>query len=227
MKLSIIMPCYNESATVAEILKKVLAVDVDKEIIFVDDGSSDNSVDIVKGFIGKCRLTIVKHDTNKGKGAAVKTGIKYATGDVIIIQDADLETDPQDYLPILNKFNDSGVNVVYGSRMLNTKNDRGNMLFWLARVFLSQITNILYGSRISDMETCYKAVRSDVIKQLAIKSNSFDFEPEITAKLLKSGYKIKEVPIKYYPRTTQEGKKINMGDGFKAIWTLIKYRFTE
>jgi dolichol-phosphate mannosyltransferase len=227
LRLSVIIPCHNESATLAEILKKIIDVDIEKEIIFVDDGSGDGSLDIASKFVGRCRITLLKHDKNKGKGAAVRTGIKYATGDIIIIQDADLENDPEDYHPILEKFRDSGTTVVYGSRNLKKSNERFNIRFWLGGVVLSKITNLLYGSNITDEPTCYKAFRRSVISDIEFKGDSFDWEPEITAKLLKAGYKIKEVPISYYPRSFEQGKKLRMKDGIIAAWTLLKYRFVK
>lgn len=224
MKLSIIIPCYNESATLQELLKRVIAVGIDKEIIFVDDGSDDDSTEIAKKFSDQCEMTFVRHDRNRGKGAAVRSGINNASGDIVIIQDADLEYNPQDYHAIVEQFQSENTKVVYGSR--NLKN---NKCFYptykIGGIIISKITNLLYGSNITDEPTCYKAFRRNVISHITFKGNSFEWEPEVTAKLLKAGHTIKEVPIQYFPRSFAEGKKIKAKDGLIAIWTLIKYRF--
>lgn len=233
MKLSIIVPVYNEAKTIEEILKLVKAVklpaDLKKEIIVVDDASSDKTPQILNEF-GET-IKIVRHNQNLGKGAAVRTGIQNATGDVFIIQDADLEYDPKDYQKLLDPILKNKSEVVYGTRLKNYP-----LKFWgkhktvlpshlIANKFLTMLTNILYGSNLTDMETCYKVFTKRVINSIKLKSNRFDIEPELTAKILKEGFKIMEIPIITHPRTYNEGKKIEMRDGIIAIWTLIKYRF--
>jgi len=222
MKLSVIIPVYNEKSTIREVLRKVREVDIDKEIIVVDDGSTDGTTDILEGE----KDDIVKVHTSKvnfGKGAAVRIGCKYAKGDVVIIQDADLELDPNEYTQLIEPIIEGKSKVVYGSRFLRKQN-----LFppinWLANKFLVLMTNILYGSNLTDMETAYKVFRREILVGLDLECLGFDFEPEVTAKLLKKGIKIYEIPIAYHPRTIYEGKKINWKDGVHAIWTLVKYR---
>ena len=226
MKLSVIIPVYNEKGTIAEILKQVRAVNLASEIIVVEDGSTDGSRDILKGEESVAGTLVIYHDRNQGKGAAVRTGIDRAAGDIILIQDADLEYDPRDYPALIRPIEEGRVKVVYGSRFLGP---RKAMLFWhmLGNKLLTLITNILYNTILSDMETCYKAFRADVIKGIPLKSRRFEFEPEITAKVLKRGHRIFEVPISYYGREYSEGKKITWREGPKALWTLIKYRFVD
>jgi glycosyltransferase involved in cell wall biosynthesis len=229
VKLSIIMPVYNEKATIREILERVRAVDVgmEKEIIVVDDGSKDGTREILREEESRGDIKVLYHERNMGKGAAVRTGIASATGDFIIIQDADLEYDPQDYPALLKPLLDGEAEVVYGSRFLGGSGS--SMISWhrFGNKFLTAVTNLLYSSSLSDMETCYKAFRASVIKSIPLRSNRFEIEPEITAKILKRGYKILEVPIRYRGREFHEGKKISWKDGFSAIWTLLKYRFAE
>ena len=228
MKLSVVMPVYNEEATVEEIVNRVLAEGHDKELIIVDDGSTDGTPAILRRLAKKHPDTIklVIHKQNVGKGAAVRTGLKRVSGDVVIIQDADLEYDPQDYEVLLEPIQEGTADAVYGSRFLGAHRV---LLFWhyLGNRFLTFLTNLLYNVNLTDMETCYKAVRAPLITSIPLRSNSFDIEPEITAKLLKRGARLYEVPIKYAGRTYQEGKKIGWRDGFTAIWTLLKYRFTD
>jgi len=229
VKLSIIIPVYNEEATIRAILDKVRAVDIgmDKEIIVVDDGSHDRTREILKQEEAKGDIRVVYHDRNRGKGAAVRTGIAAAQGDFVIIQDADLEYDPQDYPKLLKPLLDGEADVVYGSRFLGGAGEAMLSLHRLGNKFLTAITNLLYGSSLSDMETCYKVFRAELIKSIPLHSNRFEIEPEITAKLLKRGYKIREVPIRYKGREFHEGKKITWKDGFDALWTLLKYRFID
>jgi glycosyltransferase involved in cell wall biosynthesis len=229
VKLSIIMPVYNEQDTLAEILDQVRAVDlpdVEKEIIVVDDGSTDGAREILAQEAEAGDLRVLYHDRNRGKGAAVRTGIEQATGDIILIQDADLEYDPRDYPTLIRPIVEGRVAVVYGSRFLGP---RKAMLFWhmLGNKLLTLTTNILYNAILSDMETCYKCFRADVIKDIPLRARRFDFEPEVTAKVLKRGHRIFEVPISYYGREYDEGKKITWRDGPVAFWTLIKYRFID
>ncbi len=229
MKLSIIMPVYNERETLREILSQVRAVDlegIDKEIVAVDDGSTDGSRDILAEEAAAGDLKASYHDVNQGKGAGVRTGIEHATGDIILIQDADLEYDPRDYPTLIRPIVEKRVTVVYGSRFLGP---RKAMLFWhmLGNKLLTLTTNVLYNTILSDMETCYKCFRADVVKGIPLRSRRFEFEPEITAKVLKRGHRIFEVPISYYGREYHEGKKISWRDAPLAFWTLIKYRFVD
>jgi glycosyltransferase involved in cell wall biosynthesis len=229
MRLSVIMPVFNEQQTLREILSQVRAVDlgaVEKEIIVIDDGSTDGSRDILALEAGAGDLKVYYHDENRGKGAAVRTGIEHATGDLILIQDADLEYDPRDYPSLIQPIIEGRVTVVYGSRFLGP---RKAMLFWhmLGNKLLTLTTNILYNAILSDMETCYKCFRADVIRDVPLRARRFELEPEITAKVLKRGHRIFEVPISYYGREYHEGKKISWRDAPIAFWTLLKYRFVE
>jgi len=228
MKLSVIMPVYNEEATVKEIVARVLAESHEKELIIVDDGSADNTLAILEWLSKRYGDTIklLSHETNKGKGAAVRTALTQVSGDVVIIQDADLEYDPQDYEGLVGPIKKGTADVVYGSRFLEGR--RGTLFSaYLANRFLTFLTNLLYNANLTDMETCYKAIRASLLEDLVLRSNAFDIEPEITAKLLKAGARLREVPIRYAGRTYQEGKKIGWRDGLQAIWTLLKYRFTN
>lgn len=225
MKLSVIMPVYNEKNTIKDIVTKVLAVNIDKELIIVDDCSKDGTRDILKT-IDDPRVKVVYHDMNKGKGGAIKTAIQYATGDYTIIQDADLEYDPEEYHNLLRPILDNRADIVYGSRFAG-RTESMSMLHLAGNKALTIITNLLYGTKLTDMETCYKLVKTPLLKGLSLKANRFDFEPEITAKIFKKGARFIEVPISYVGRAHSEGKKISWKDGFAAIWTLIKYRFTN
>jgi glycosyltransferase involved in cell wall biosynthesis len=229
MKLSIVMPVYNEQQTLSEILKQVRDVElegVEKEIIVVDDGSTDGSREVLAAEAEAGDLLILHHDKNRGKGAAVRTAIAHASGDLILIQDADLEYDPRDYPTLIRPIMEGRVTVVYGSRFLGP---RKAMLFWhmLGNKLLTLTTNILYNTILSDMETCYKCFRADVIKDIPLRSRRFEFEPEVTAKVLKRGHRIFEVPISYYGREYHEGKKISWRDAPVAFWTLLKYRVVD
>lgn len=228
MKLSVVIPVYNEKNTIKEILRQVRSVDlgdIDKEIVVVDDYSTDGSIDILK-LEADSSIKVVRHEKNQGKGAAVRTGLANTTGDMIIIQDADLEYDPEDYLKLIDPVLKGKATVVYGSRFTG---ERRNMLYWhyVGNRFLSFVTNILYNTTLSDMETCYKLFSRDAIDGITIKSNKFDFEPEITAKILRKGIRIYEVPISYAGREADEGKKITWRDGLPALWALTKYRFVK
>lgn len=226
------MPVYNERQTVEEIVRRVLAVDLDgihKELILVDDGSTDGTREVLNT-LGRQDLPgvkIVLHHQNQGKGAAIRTGLGHANGDLIVIQDADLEYDPRDYVVLLQPILDGKADVVYGSRFMGPHR-AFNFLHMLGNKFLTLITNVLYNTILTDMETCYKVFRVEVLRNIRIRSNRFDFEPEITAKVLKRGYRVFEVPISYSGRDLDEGKKISAWrDGLPALWALIKYRFVD
>jgi len=228
VKLSVIVPVYNEAATVAQIIERVLKVelgDVEKEIIVVNDGSTDGTGAVLDSLVAHRPnpLKIVHHERNRGKGAAVCTALEHVTGDVVITQDADLEYDPQEYPALLAPFEDPAVQVVYGSRNLHG-NPRSSWSFYWGGRLLSWIANLLYRSHITDEPTGYKALRADLLRSLDLQSEGFEFCPEVTGKVLRRGIEIHEVPISYRPRSFDEGKKINWRDGMRAIWTLLKYR---
>lgn len=231
-KISIIIPVYNEFSTLKKILDKVEKTSfcsLEKEIILVDDESSDGTKDLLKSLQDNSnKYKIYYHSKNSGKGAAIRTALNYASGDIIVIQDADLEYNPEDYNSLIPIIIEDKADVVYGSRFLGEKTPGAFKLSnYLGNKILTFLTNILYNTTLTDMETCYKAFRADVIKEINIKSNRFDFEPEITAKVLKMKYHLLEVPISYYGRGNLEGKKITWKDGFCAIRALIKYRFID
>ena len=227
MKLSVIIPVYNEVESIETIVKRVQGTKLPSEIILVDDGSKDGTRDILKTMEGKKGLRIILHEKNQGKGAAVRTGMAAAQGDVLLIQDADLEYDPRDYPELLKPIEEGLADVVYGSRFLGRAH-RVTM-FWhmVANKSLTLMTNILYDTILTDMETGYKVFRKEVIEGMVIRANSFNFEPEFTAKILKRKYRIFEVPITFNPRDYTQGKKIKLHDAFEAVWALIKYRFVD
>jgi glycosyltransferase involved in cell wall biosynthesis len=246
LKLSIIIPVYNEAATLREILHRVRAVKVEvavgfdddgnngdhvhleKEIVVVDDGSADGSRDIMQAEAARGGVQVFYHERNQGKGAAVRTGFQNATGDFFVIQDADLEYDPREYRLLLQPILEGRADVVYGSRFRGGPTKTMFFSHMLGNHFLTLVTNILYDTILSDMETCYKCFRADVIRDIPLRARGFEFEPEVTAKVLKRGHRIYEVPISYTGREFIEGKKINpWRDGLKAVWTLIKYRFVD
>ena len=225
MRLSIIMPCYNEARTLHNILAQVRAVDLDKQIITVDDNSSDDTYRILcEEASADPQMVVVRHPTNRGKGAAVRSGLARATGEIVVIQDADLEYDPQDYYELVRPIAEGRVNVVFGSRFLGRHT---GMYFWnaLGNKGLTFLTNLLFNCWISDMETCYKVMRTEIMRDLRLESNDFRLEPEIAAKVLKRGERIYEVPVSYLGRTYEEGKKMKPSQGFFAILALLKYRF--
>lgn len=228
-KISIIIPVYNEKDTLKALLEKVEQANfsgLSKEIIMVDDCSTDGTTEILKEL--SANYKVLFHEKNQGKGAAIRTAVKEATGDFVCIQDADLEYLPDDYDKLLPLLINDEADVVYGSRFKNKENLKNFILKnKIANKFLTLLTNILYGAEITDMETCYKAFKREFIQGITIKSNRFDFEPEITAKIMKKKARLKEVPISYIGRGHDEGKKINWKDGIHAILTLIKFRFTD
>lgn len=226
-KITILIPVYNEVDTLRAILEKVENADfcgLEKEIILIDDCSTDGTKEIYPSLPYK----VLYHDVNQGKGAALRDGFKEATGDIIVIQDADLEYDPVDYKDLIKLILENKADVAYGSRLNGGKPSRAFMFHHLlGNKLLTFVTNVLYNTTLTDMETCYKAFRADFIKDIEIKSNRFDFEPEITAKVLKKGARLYELSISYYGREFSEGKKITWKDGFHALWTLIKFRFID
>ena len=238
MLLSVIIPVYNEEKTVGKLISLVLSEKTPKEIIIVDDGSTDKTWEIiqkskVKSQKFKSKFKIFKQPINMGKGAAIRKGIENITGDVLIIQDADLEYTPDDYQRLLKPILNKKTKVVYGSRLKNLKFGLWGKqktplpLHYLVNRFLSWLTNLLYESHLTDMETCYKMMTKEVYKGLNLESNRFEIEPEITAKILKNGYEILEIPIQTKPRRYQDGKKIKAKDAVKAVFTLVNYALTE
>jgi glycosyltransferase involved in cell wall biosynthesis len=231
MKLSIIVPVYNEQRTINEVIERVMAVDlgdIEREIIIANDGSQDDTRRVIeeRGWLRDPRVRLCENPINLGKGAAVRHGLAAATGDILLVQDADLELNPEEYTKLLAPILDGRASVVYGSRFLRPTS-RVPRRTRLANRALTAVTNVLFGSRLTDMETAYKAFRREVIRSVRLRCVGFDFEPEVTARLLRSGQRILEVPIAYTPRTADEGKKIGWVDGFDAMYVLLKCRFTK
>ncbi|MEI8128272.1 MAG: glycosyltransferase family 2 protein [bacterium] len=228
-KITVLIPIFDEVNTLKLILQKVEDASfcgLEKEIILIDDFSTDGTREILNELEKKYK--VFYHDKNMGKGAALRTGFEHVTGDIVVIQDADLEYDPVDYEPLIKLILEDKADVAYGSRLTGGKPSRSFMFtHLLGNKLLTLITNILYNTTLTDMETCYKAFKTEFIKGIEIKSNRFDFEPEITAKVLKRGARLYELPISYYGREYGEGKKITWKDGFHAISALIKFRFTD
>ncbi|MFI5045583.1 MAG: glycosyltransferase family 2 protein [Acidimicrobiia bacterium] len=226
-QLSVIVPVYDERNTVVEIVRRMRSVElpVNLQIVIVDDGSNDGTRDLLR-HLGDSTVKVVTHAHNRGKGAAIRTGLEHVTGDLVLIQDADLEYDPEDWPKLLAPILRGKAQVVYGSRFTG---ERRNMLVlhWMGNRFLSLVTNVLYDTTLSDMETCYKLFDREVLRDITIRSSRFEFEPEITAKILKRGIRIYEVPVSYSGREMDEGKKITWRDGFIALWTLVRYRFVD
>jgi glycosyltransferase involved in cell wall biosynthesis len=226
-KLSVIVPVFDERNTVVEIVRRMRAVDlpVDLEILIVDDGSTDGTRDVLRQ-LADSTVRVITHERNQGKGAAIRSGLEQLTGDLVLVQDADLEYDPEDWPKLLNPILRGKAQVVYGSRFTG---ERRNMLFlhWVGNRFLSLVTNVLYNTTLSDMETCYKLFDRSVLQGIKLRAMRFEFEPEVTAKILRRGIRIYEVPISYTGREFDEGKKITWLDGFVALWTLVKYRFVD
>lgn len=227
MKISVIIPAYNEKGTIEEILRRVQATGIADEIIVVDDGSVDGTRQVLSALDGRGQVRVILHERNQGKGAAVVTGIQAAGGEVLLIQDADLEYDPRDIPRLLVPIEEGIADVVYGSRFLG--GPRRPVMFWhmVANKVLTLMTNVLYNNILTDMETGYKVFRREVVQGMKIKARRFDFEPEFTAKILKRKVRLYEVPISFNPRDYDEGKKIGLKDAFAAVWTLLKYRFVD
>ena len=227
MKLSVLIPVYNEMENIREILRRVQATKLAKEIIVVDDGSSDGTREVLKKLNGRNKVRVILHERNLGKGAALVTGMKEAKGDVLLIQDADLEYDPRDYPALLQPIEEGLADVVYGSRFLG--GPHRVTMFWhlVANQLLTLMTNVLYNTILTDMETGYKVFRKKVVENMTLRAKRFDFEPEFTAKVLKRNYRIFEVPISFNPRDYSQGKKIQLRDAFEAVWTLLKYRVMD
>ena len=226
-RVSVIVPVFNERSTVAEIVRRMRSVElpIEREIVVVDDGSDDGTGAVLTQ-LRDSTVRVIAHPQNRGKGAAIRTGLESASGDLVLVQDADLEYDPEDWPRLLAPVLKGRARVVYGSRFTG---ERRNMLFlhWVGNRFLSLITNVLYNSTLSDMETCYKLFDRRVLDGIRLHADRFDFEPEFTAKVLRRGIRIYEVPISYAGRELSEGKKITWQDGVTALWTLVKYRFVD
>ncbi|MER0441286.1 glycosyltransferase family 2 protein [Emticicia sp. W12TSBA100-4] len=226
MLLSVLIPAYNEINNIQNILNKIGEVDIPMEIIVVDDGSTDGTRELLNT-LKSDKIKVVFHEKNQGKGGAIRTAIAHSKGDIIIIQDADLEYDPQDYFKLIPVIESGKEKVVYGSRFLNKQNKHSYFSFFLGGQVVTWITNILYFQNLTDEPTCYKVFDAKLLKSIKLNCTGFEFCPEVTAKIAKLGYKIPEVPISYYPRSISEGKKINWKDGVEAIWVLLKYRFVN
>jgi dolichol-phosphate mannosyltransferase len=232
--LSVVIPAYNEINTIKDILEKVKSIKIPKEVVVIDDGSTDGTREFLKKLKDK-EVRVFFNKANKGKSYSVRIGIKEAKGEIIIIQDADLEYDPEDYYKLVKPIQEGRTKVVYGTRFPERKGhpsllhpyQKLSNSFYFGNKILTMMSNILYGANITDEPTCYKVFDAKVLKSLKLNSERFEFCPEVTAKVRKKGHKILEVPIKYYPRSVEEGKKINWKDGLEAVWTLIKYRISD
>ena len=224
--ISVVMPVFNEEETIEEIVSRVLASPLKIELIAVDDGSTDGSRGILKRLSEQHGFTLMLQEENQGKGAAVRRGFKETTGDIVIIQDADLEYSPEEYPDLIDLILEGKADAVYGSRFLG-RHRAFLYLHYLGNRFLTFITNVLYNTILTDMETCFKAIRGDIVRGLKLREKRFGIEPEITAKLFKKGCRVYEVPITYQGRGYEEGKKISWRDGLRAVWVLFKYRFTD
>ena len=223
--LSIVMPVYNERTTIDEIVRRVLAVPLRIELIVVDDGSADGTAEILDALQHELQFTLLRQ-ANAGKGAALRRGFAAVTGDIVVIQDADLEYSPEEFPQLIELICQGKADVVYGSRFLG-RHRAFMFAHYIGNKFVTFATNLLYNTMLTDMETCYKAMRAEVVRSMTLKSNGFGIEPEMTAKIFKRGYRVYEVPITYAGRGYQEGKKITWRAGFTALWVLLKYRFVE
>lgn len=225
MKVSVIVPVYNEKGTIKEILERVARAPFEKELVVVEDCSTDGTREMLAS-VAPASARVVYHARNRGKGAAIRTGLAQATGDYVIIQDADLEYDPNEIPSLIEVVRSGRATTVYGSRFLG-KLRRMTFTQWVGNKFLTLLTNALYCTSLTDMETCYKLMPAGVVKSFPLRANAFDFEPEVTAKLLKAGERIVEIPISYAARDAAEGKKISWRDGVPALWSLLKYRVVD
>jgi len=228
MKVTVIMPVYNEAKTIMDVLRLVNTVEFDKEIVVVDDCSTDGTRAMLKKEFGdkSCNIRIFYHERNMGKGGAIQTALRHAEGEYVIVQDADMEYSPQDMAKMARLAVETGAEAIYGSRFLATWKST-SLPHFLVNRFLTAITNVFFRGTLTDMETCYKMIKTDILREADIQANRFDFEPEVTAKLLKRGYVIREIPVSYNARGYDEGKKIGWRDGIEAIWTLVKWRFKK
>ena len=224
--LSVVMPVFNEAATIDEIIRRVIAVPVRTQLIVVDDCSTDGTRDTLTGLQRELGFTLLLQPTNRGKGAALRAGFEAVRGDIVVIQDADLEYSPEEFPQLIELICDGRADVVYGSRFIGRHRV---FLFthYLGNRLLTLVTNVLYNTMLTDMETCYKVMRTDVLRSMTLRSNGFGIEPELTAKIFKRGYRVYEIPITYDGRGYEEGKKIGWRDGVVALWVLLRYRFTE
>ena len=227
MKLSILMPVYNEESTLEEITRRVMALPIEKELIFVDDCSTDRTREILQQYEGQPNMKVVYLDKNHGKGRAVREALDHATGEVVVVQDADLEYNPAELVPLLAPIERGDVDVVFGSRRLKKDNPRSLLTFFIGGMTLNWITCRMYRIRITDCATCYKMMKTDLMRSLSLRCERFEFCPEVIAKLAKRKVPIVELPISYAPRTIEEGKKIRWRDGVEALWTLLKFRVSD
>lgn len=222
--LTVVIPVYNEAATVVSVIERVASLEVDKQIILVDDGSTDGTSEVLAAYIGRDGFEVILHPVNQGKGAALQSGFQRAQGDIVIVQDADLEYDPRDILSVIAPILDGRSDVVYGSRYLANCNQDPSMIHRLGNWLLTQFSNWMTSNRLTDMETCYKAIRRSVLQSIKIEQRRFGFEPEITAKLAVRGHRILEVPVSYRSRSWKEGKKIGVKDLINTLWCIVRYR---